>query len=125
MSPKLIFPRPYGMHLIVQRSGLTLTVQLLGAGDMVLARTAGDVRSAYVMPDGGDSHALTIGLRETEGITSSFDVTSREAAVIRDQLQIGKRPLGAGTSFECSPIRAIAQAQGEALAAGAALERAA
>lgn len=28
---KLIFPRPCGMHLIVQRLGLNLTVQLLRA----------------------------------------------------------------------------------------------
>lgn len=114
---KLIFPRPCGMHLIVQRAGIKLTAQLLDASEVVLARATGDVAASYVFPDNDRHHALNVGW------SASFDVTPREAAVILDQLGIGARPLGDGTSFECSPIRAIAQSQGDALTAGVTLER--
>lgn len=94
---KLVFPRPHGLHLIVRRSGQTLTAQLV-SGAIVLARATGDASASYVFPDSDTHHALNVGR------SASFDVTTREADEIRERLGIGSRPSGDGTSFECSAI---------------------
>jgi hypothetical protein len=113
MFPKLVFPRPSGLHLLVRRSGSKLTAQLL-SGVVVLARATGDAGSSYVFPDSDTHHALNV------GYSASFDVTPEEAEVIRDRLGIGPRPMGNGTSFECGAIvRDVMLSYSAALIAGA------
>lgn len=94
MYAKLVFGRPGGLWLTIERKGPRLIVNLLDGCELVLARAAGDAADSYVFELNDRHHGLNVGR------DSSFDVTPREAAAIREELGIGSRPIGDGTSFE-------------------------
>ena len=119
---KLVFARTGGLGLTINRRGNTVVAYLAEAGahsPMLSFGTAAADR-CYIAEEECERRSLCIGQH------SSFHLSAEEAEIVRDRLGIRCTSFGDDTSFESSSsdfLRGVLKDQGDALVAGASLER--
>lgn len=99
MYAKLVFARPGGLGLTVNRRGNTVIAYLAesGADSPMLSFGTAAADRCYVSIEEGNRRALCVGQH------SSFHLSAEEAEIVRERIGLTATPVGECTSFEVAP----------------------
>lgn len=129
MYSKLVFARPGGLWLTINRRGNTVVAYLSEAGEHAPMLSFGTAPAdrCYIAEEERDRRSLCVGQH------SSFHLSAEEAEIVRERVGLARKPIGDGTSFEIAQpapqstrdlLLGVIKAGTEAVA-GVTLERAA